>query len=61
MTAIARLHPIRALLLATALALPGAPAATQDTEGLASFEVMTPDTAIALAQATLEACREGGY
>ncbi|MEM7496644.1 MAG: heme-binding protein [Pseudomonadota bacterium] len=41
----------------TALALPAA----ADDDGLASFDVLTPDTALALAEATLESCRAGGY
>lgn len=48
---------------AAALALSGAFAASSGAEdrALATFKVMTPKTALALAQATLEACRKGGY
>ncbi|MEM6944098.1 MAG: heme-binding protein [Pseudomonadota bacterium] len=51
---------VRATVVAASIVLP-TPTAAEDAEGLASFDVMTPDTAITLARATLEACREGGY
>lgn len=48
---------------AAALALSGAFAtsAGAEEEALATFKVMTPATALTLAQATLGACRKGGY
>ena len=46
-----------------ALALSGAhaPPAGAEEKPLATFKVMTPKTALTLAQATLEACRKEGY
>lgn len=49
---------------ATALALglgTVAPAQAQEEEALASFQTLKPDTALALAKASLESCRAGGY
>lgn len=43
-----------------ALALTG-PASAEDDEALARFSVLKPDVALELAEATLAACREGGY
>ncbi len=37
------------------------PSAGAEEKPLATFKVMTPKTALTLAQATLEACRKGGY
>ncbi len=51
----------RAAALASALAGLSLPSSAEDTPALASFEVMTPDTALTLASATLEACRAEGY
>ena len=56
-----------ALALAVLLALSGAVAtapaapARADENPLVSFKAMTPETALALAQATLAACRKAGY
>lgn len=49
-----------ALVLACLAALP-LPAAAQDDGALVTFQVMTPETALKAAQATLQACREAGY
>lgn len=46
---------------ALSLALMSATPAGAEEKPLATFKVMTPKTALALAQATLEACRKGGY
>jgi len=46
------------LCLATTLAVP---AAAQDDSATVEFSVMTPDTALKAAQATLAACRDAGY
>ncbi|MEO1315871.1 MAG: heme-binding protein [Pseudomonadota bacterium] len=51
----------RAVFAAAMLTLPAAPATADEAEALANFEVMTPDTAVSLAQATLAACRQEGY
>lgn len=47
-------------ITAAALALCAAPALAQD-DGMATFEFLAPDTAMRLAQATLEACRAEGF
>ena len=50
-------------MMAAALAVAALPALgqAQDDDGMATFEFLTPDTALRLAQATLEACRGEGY
>ena len=50
----------KAILFMTATCISGATLA-EDEEGLASFKSMKPAVAIKLAQATLKACRDGGY
>lgn len=46
--------------MAAVLSLAALPALA-DEDGMASFDFLTPDTALKLAQATLAACREQGY
>lgn len=48
-------------MTAAAMALCALPAMAQQDDGMASFEFLTPDSALRLAQATLEACRAEGY
>lgn len=48
-------------MTAAAMALCALPATAQQDDGMASFEFLTPDSALRLAQATLEACRAEGY
>ena len=52
---------ILATSVAAVIGFPSAFAQSDDAEGLATFQVMTADTALALAQETLESCRAGGY
>jgi uncharacterized protein GlcG (DUF336 family) len=51
-------HLIVGILAGLGLALPSA---SHAAEGTVSFEVMTPETALAAAQAALENCRESDY
>ena len=48
---------VYAALFAVVAALP----ARADNHGLMSFKLLTPETALALAQATLADCRDQGY
>lgn len=55
-------RPLTGLCLAAALSMPvAAPVAAQDGAATVEFSVMTPETALKAAQATLAACREAGY
>jgi uncharacterized protein GlcG (DUF336 family) len=47
--------------IALALALAAAPLAAQEDGALASFDAMTPATALTLAQAAFDACHDAGY
>ena len=51
---------LKHMIALAAVALP-ALASAQDDDGMASFEFLTPDTALRLAEATLDACREQGF
>jgi len=51
----------RTIMGAALAALLAAPAAAQDDDPLATFEVLEPDLALELAEAALESCRAGGY
>ena len=55
------MRPIAVVAVALSLAGGGAPAAFGQGEGLRSFRVMKPETALELAQAALEDCRSRGY
>lgn len=48
------------ILAASVLAL-GSNLATADEEALSTFQVMKPEIALELAQATMKACRDSGY
>lgn len=53
---------VRSTAAALALAIAATVQPLQaEEEALVSFQVLTPDTAVELAQATLEACREKGF
>ena len=52
---------MKRLLFALVLAFTVNTANAQSDEALASFKMMTPETALALAKATLEDCRARGY
>jgi uncharacterized protein GlcG (DUF336 family) len=50
--------PMKAIRILALLALVSTPVAGDE---LVTFKVLSPDTAMAVAQATLAACREGGF
>jgi uncharacterized protein GlcG (DUF336 family) len=52
---------IKRLLLGIAILAVVAPSVGARAEGLVTFKTLSPDLALELAQATLEACRKEGY
>jgi uncharacterized protein GlcG (DUF336 family) len=48
-------------LLAAILAALASPSMAQDDGALVTFQVMTPETALKAAQATMQACRDEGF